>query len=1123
MTIEIKVVETTALGSSTEVTTVDGLMIGLTQFNGRNGAVQPAAGDYTAAQVTSTSNATVQADLDALRGSATNVDNTSDADKPVSTATQEALDLASLISSASSKADMEFNAKQNSSTYAGSGSIEWGKHTDDGVTQIGINQGLWTGAAAPNILRLGRDIVTGAGDSRTGHPLMNVAGTTHTINAINSGHANILNIIGFPPAPDGTKTYDTATGVTTTHATSNEAFEGLITNGDFRNGTDGWDSQGAGTTHTIVDGALKYENNGSYGAATPISQSWEVGKEYRLKFRLVAISGGNETNTGNLPDGNFFPTNGVGNYETTFIANGTDDLVFAVGGNTAGHYKIIDHISVMPSTESVVTSRKDLVILETWHEDIESGAAREDIVYPLGNAQFGTTTYSGISLISNGKPQGYSAFGEWDTSTTGYGARWSDMSYAQKQLFIDDPDNNIYYDESIKKFIQVRYRIRVIEGLGDDWEYVRPSDTISGAANLSLSYSETSPQLRVKPQGMLSTATGLTSYATSPTGDYQGMNSIFAPDLSENGDVGAWQARSTVGSTFAHNGKCFAAPIALVQRLNQGAYHHTYNSDGCRAWRDDNIGGGQLNTTVAWHAISHPNCIPKSVADCFNIQPTGVPTQPAASSSSGYIGAPATPNTGRDDQYEFYDAIYAGQVKDLRLDANKKELVKLLEDSSRSDVAATTRGWGKVPFTIVKVNQTHADFGPTTSDITHLYTTPHKLQVGDTLRSARVGNDSDFTDYVSIVTAVNDELSVVTKPAIGSLGGLQVRGSTDIHTTSILSAEYDVLPWVDIIGSPANIAATFPNGCVGQWIPELAGDNNTLNRKAGADNGRLYTTDNGVTWLTASGLLDFTTNTGYGYLSTQPTRVTLQMYEALSDFTTPSNNLPVLGGVGSVFAGDSNGTHLGNRLQPSLTGTIGKNNTTVSTQRLPMKTYTFNETGVPRSSAQSAIYTDWIHEPLSLGNPANDSHAVKTLMGLTEVDGLIYPLYRGNEIIWDTSADNIGDFTQVTTNGSTTYVAGQYYRFNHVDFGAQNNRAFRCIIAQPRTPSALISNNYMNNDSNLSNADGVLTFEVWDGSGWGDNSTIPIVDMESTINDNNGNSVKTFCHIGTSPIGIASN
>ena len=63
----------------------------------------------------------------------------------------------------------------------------------------------------------------------------------------------------------------------------------------------------------------------------------------------------------------------------------------------------------------------------------------------------------------------------------------------------------------------------------------------------------------------------------------------------------------------------------------------------------------------------------------------------------------------------------------------------------------------------------------------------------------------------------------------------------------------------------------------------------------------------------------------------------------------------------------------------------------------------------------------------------------------------------------------------------------------------------------------------MNNDSNLSNADGVLTFEVWDGSGWGDNSTIPIVNMESTINDNNGNSVKTFCHIGTSPIGIASN
>lgn len=1101
MTIEIKVVETTALGSSTEVTTVDGLMIGLTQFNGRNGAVQPAAGDYTAAQVTSTSNATVQADLDALRGSATNVDNTSDADKPVSTATQEALDLASLISSASSKADMEFNAKQNSSTYAGSGSIEWGKHTDDGVTQIGINQGLWTGAAAPNILRLGRDIVTGAGDSRTGHPLMNVAGTTHTINAINSGHANILNIIGFPPAPDGTKTYDTATGVTTTHATSNEAFEGLITNGDFRNGTDGWDSQGAGTTHTIVDGALKYENNGSYGAATPISQSWEVGKEYRLKFRLVAISGGNETNTGNLPDGNFFPTNGVGNYETTFIANGTDDLVFAVGGNTAGHYKIIDHISVMPSTESVVTSRKDLVILETWHEDIESGAAREDIVYPLGNAQFGTTTYSGISLISNGKPRGYSAFGEWDTSTTGYGARWSDMSYAQKQLFIDDPDNNIYYDESLKKFIQVRYRIRVIEGLGDNWANVLPTD------NEYLQYDTKGNY--VAPQGSSTTAVDFNpSYPV-----FVSVNKSDAALVHDNyifGSVGG----SSVKFGNAYNGKCFAAPIALVQRLNQGAFHPVHNSTGT---------GKQINTAtngfVFWDG-ANAKAVTSTAMTFAAFDNGGVKDANSPANVGSINGASAL--SGSPTQYEFYDAIYAGQVKDLRLDANKKDLVKLLEDSSRRDIAATTRGWGKVPFVDIVGSSTPTQFNTQANTVRVLRT-----DLAIDLNGLPEDNVAMRCIGAAIIDGTTYRINKLQKSGDGhyrfwftdSETVVSVGSVVDLVISLYLSADYDILPWVDIMGSPANIAATFPDGCAGQWIPELAGDDNNLNRKAGADNGRIYTTDNGVTWLTASGLLDFTTNTGYGYLSTQPNRVTLQMYESLSDFTAPSNNLPVLGKVGDVYSTVDYEASRGGRLMPSLTGIIGKSSQ--STRRYG----NFNlvtRTILSDGSLGTGDYSPK-HSPLDFGAPANDSHAVKTLMGLTEVDGLIYPMYWGSEIIWDTSADNIGDFTQVTTNGSTTYVAGQYYRFNHVDFGAQNNRAFRCIIGQARTPSSLISNNYMNNDSNLSNADGVLTFEVWDGSGWGDSSTIQIVNMESTINDKNGNSVKTFCHIGTSPIGIASN
>ena len=52
-----------------------GATAGVSTFNGRNGAVVPQSGDYTAAMV-----------------GLGNVDNTSDANKPVSTATQTALD-----------------------------------------------------------------------------------------------------------------------------------------------------------------------------------------------------------------------------------------------------------------------------------------------------------------------------------------------------------------------------------------------------------------------------------------------------------------------------------------------------------------------------------------------------------------------------------------------------------------------------------------------------------------------------------------------------------------------------------------------------------------------------------------------------------------------------------------------------------------------------------------------------------------------------------------------------------------------------------------------------------------------------------------------------------------------
>ena len=114
-----------------------------------------------------------------------------------------------------------------------------------------------------------------------------------------------------------------------------------------------------------------------------------------------------------------------------------------------------------------VLSRQDFVFLEVWHEKI----SEKDIVVPLGNVQYGGTSLYGIGmnpLSTYGVPQGYSAFGHWDTNTEGRGRQWSTIDAASKTLFIQDHQNNIYSDNG--ELIQVRYRIRVVKGLGDDWD-----------------------------------------------------------------------------------------------------------------------------------------------------------------------------------------------------------------------------------------------------------------------------------------------------------------------------------------------------------------------------------------------------------------------------------------------------------------------------------------------------------------------------------------------------------------------------------------------------------------------------------------------------------------------------
>ena len=378
-----------------------------------------------------------------------------------------------------SKAQFDALRELRKQQYAGSGFVEWGKHSkllDE------VSQGLWTytGSSWKNKFALGISSSVKTGNSKTDYPRVAVDGVQHTLEHINSNRAGEHNYIKFPEAPDGTKTYDSATGVATEHASAAEAFEGEVTNGDFRNGSTGWTLS---TGWSVANGRA---TRSGVNTNTQIRQTFNVvaGVTYEVSYFREHTSGNLQTNVySNLRTGAGIITLARSDSATpitvkdtfTPTSSGAAELaIFAIGDFEGS----ISNISVRPVTESVITSRKDLVFLETWHEKISD----KDVVYPLGNVQYGGTTFDGMTmdLSPSGIAQGYSAFGEWDTATNGRGHQWTTLTDTQKKKFIDNPENNIYYDSEADELIQVRYRIRVVEGKGDDWGRVTSatSDTM---------------------------------------------------------------------------------------------------------------------------------------------------------------------------------------------------------------------------------------------------------------------------------------------------------------------------------------------------------------------------------------------------------------------------------------------------------------------------------------------------------------------------------------------------------------------------------------------------------------------------------------------------------------------
>ncbi|CAH9057727.1 hypothetical protein PSECIP111854_02056 [Pseudoalteromonas sp. CIP111854] len=1040
-----------------------------------------------------------------------------------------------------SKAQFDALRQMRKQQYAGSGFVEWGKHINTPQYQS-VNEGMWTWLNRTNSISLGvaDSDIGGIGVSPSNRSKVLVDGVFLALSKV--AHRDYVLPI-LPPAPDGTKTYDSATGRVTQHANAIEAFNECNTRAPNGSAVGVYDIEaGIYSFNGTSAGGFVYSNkaaSGSHQVEIVFSSSTDTFVEFRDSsaangsdplIKLIQVSA-------NTKDTIKFTHN---------FANG--GVYLRVPTPVAGQQITIHSWQTLPSTEQVITSRKDLVFLESWHEKI----ADKDVVYPLGNVQFGKDNYEGMSLANNLVAQGYSAFGGWDTDTKGYGVKWSTLSAVNRVKFLKNPEHNIYYDPEAKAYIQVRYRIRVTEGCGDDWV-----ESITPTNNNYFRYNKYHQSGYISPQGVGTIAKDFNlSYPV-----FTSANRSDAALKHDDYLYGAAVSRNKPAEVIAFEGLCFAIPIALVQRLNQGAYHPTYNPMGCRRFLKSGLGH------EPWYKKAAEDI--KTALQCFDI---GEATDYSrVSGGSGFIGSPAS--SGRPDQYKYYDAIYAGQVEDLRLNANKLDKSQLLQESMQKIMEGKIRGreapWFTqiLPVTISDGSRSYARVRLSAEDYDKIASLmglpgntvsvdPHRYNYSVMLVNPNTGKMA-LTTHISktyggmyvpykqgVSNGISDDLMIADieqdidfvreqKANLSGRSQLIMDGSTStIETSSFgsagdtiyllvsrrLSASFDAIPQADIVGHPEKILEAFPDGVCGKWIPALPdGETQTyfFNRKMRSNKPTLWgsTTNAGVNWTFVDDMPSGMDAIQNARSHNKPANsVYLYFYDALSSFTQSDTNRAVTS-FGNVLVTQDRHVSHGNRLNESLTENIGRSDRSHNRQ----SQLVLQEQGRVNDGGKIDLtyYSAPKHAEINFSATKNDTRALKSMVTLIDKDGLLYAQFHGCELQYVKQ-----DVTDISE--SSTEPRGNYSVYRITDGPLKGRLLKRLEGSSTNVPfndvDWSIDEKGIKYRSNTNHS--FIFFK--ESFNWGDDQTIPIVNGEDVKTDLNGNTVKVFCHHTLLPLGIAS-
>lgn len=317
---------------------------------------------------------------------------------------------------------VEFEARRaaNNEKFAASGFVHFGKHADTVATPP-INEGMFTRGEGnftqtwhANKLWLGRVDSYATGVSKENYPVLNIAGVLTELYGSN-GSQNPFDgsafIVKFPPAEDGTRTYDSTTGVSVKHTTSAIAFASeTATNKVVTDRVDMWGFEGflreINDTDPFVykNGLIQSQAPDINGVGTvldnvrPITYfAWYTGDttsrgkgvnwQTATESQRIAIASD--------PDNNIYFDDSTGKFYQWCIQGRS----FAGMGN--GHWKLIDTTSNENLTFSNSVYVAPIGFKDSDIAYYDSNTNSDAVFYPKG--KFDITFNIGVGLYQAGR------------------------------------------------------------------------------------------------------------------------------------------------------------------------------------------------------------------------------------------------------------------------------------------------------------------------------------------------------------------------------------------------------------------------------------------------------------------------------------------------------------------------------------------------------------------------------------------------------------------------------------------------------------------------------------------------------------------------------------------------